>query len=391
MGWNSEHNMVIAHIKRNYLRLTETFIFAFLNHARRHTPLVFTDIYWNADAFPVSCHYLIEAEAYLALKSQTGGRFDAAFFPELDYPNCFEQTIAKYDIPLLHAHFGEAGISALALKKKLGLPLITSFYGIDASKLLRIDKLAKPFTKLFNEGDLFLALGNDMRDRLSHAGCPAEKIRIQHLGVDTERIRYKVRFWPNNDRIVLLYCGRLVAKKGILDLLQAFAAIANKWPQLELRIVGNGPLRTQLKKATHTLNLHHRIKILGALPHADTLREMQNAHMFAMPSLTAPNGDMEGTPTVLLEAQASGLPVISTSHADIPEVVRDTKTGFLVPERDIAALSERVDHLMHHPDLWPQIGAQGRKHIETHYNIRTESARLEETYRACLDTVPNAS
>jgi colanic acid/amylovoran biosynthesis glycosyltransferase len=241
------------------------------------------------------------------------------------------------------------------------------------------------FKRLFREGDLFLALGRDMADRLRAAGCPEEKVRIQHLAVDVERIAFRPRQWPGDgERVVVLYCGRLVEKKGILCALEAFARLAGRWKDLEFRVVGGGPLRPAVEQAVRRMDLQDRVVLRGALPHAEAMKEMRDAHLFILPSLTAPDGDMEGTPTVLMEAQASGLPVVSTHHADIPEVALDGETGFLVPERDSQALAERLGHLLRHPDIWPDFGRAGRRHVEQRYNIHREAPKLEALYAGLI-------
>lgn len=371
-------------MKRRYLGLTETFIYAYLVNAQRFSPFVFTDVARNLVSFPIACSYLIKQSEIEMLKRHMGMQFTPfirAFFRKLDYPDCFERFIRERGIGLLHAHFGEAGCSALRLKRRVGISLVTTFYGVDASRLLRTPGMQEALKRLFLEGDLFLALGEDMARRLRAAGCPAEKVRIQHLGVDVEQIAFRPRGWPgNSERVALLTCGRLVEKKGVLDAIEAFARLADRWKNLDFRIVGGGPLRPAVEQAVRRMNLQDRVVLRGALPHAEALEEMQKAHLFLLPSLTASDGDMEGTPTVLLEAQASGVPVVSTYHADIPEVVLDGETGFLVPERDSRALAGRLDHLLRHPDIWPDVGQAGRRHIEQHYNIHREVPKLEAIY-----------
>ncbi len=378
----------VGHLKINYLALTETFIYAYLMNARRFDPLVLTDVACNLSLFPIACSYLITQKEIEELRRSMGARsvpFLRVFMDTLDYPNCFERFIREQGIGLLHAHFGVAGCRAVRLKRRVGIPLVTTFYGVDASRHLRAPEKQEALRRLFREGDLFLALGGDMVGRLRAAGCPEEKIRIQRLGVDVEQIAFRPRQWPEDDRrVVLLYCGRLVEKKGILYALEAFARLADRWKNLEFRIVGGGLLRPAVERAVRRMNLQDRVVLRGVLPHAEALKEMQNAHLFVLPSLTAPDGDMEGTPTVLLEAQASGMPVVSTYHADIPEVVLDGETGFLAPERDSRVLADRLSYLLENPDRWPEIGLAGRRHIERRYNIHREVQNLEKTYADLL-------
>ena len=374
----------VGHLVRHYLPRSQTFIHTFLAHSRKFRPLVLTDVVQNLSAFPVLCVRLIEQEELDGFRRRLGHRF-RAFMHALDYPNCFEDIIREDDIPLLHAHFGPMGYHALGLKRRLKLPLITSFHGYDASAMFRQAGWQRAFNRLFREGDLFLVVGTQMADRLCSFGCPRAKIRVQHVGIDLDRIPFRAREWPGAGcEVVLLYCGRLVEKKGVLDALLAFARVADRWKKLVFRIVGDGPLREVLKKAVQDLRLQSRVVLCGALSHGETLREMQQAHLFILPSAQAPDGDMEGAPVVLMEAQAAGLPVISTRHADIPEVVLEGKTGFLAPEYDTRALAACLETLLSHPDTWADMGRLGRLHVEQHYNIQKEIVHIEAEYADLL-------
>ena len=377
-------NAEVAHLRRHFLPLTETFIYTLLANARRFRPFVFTEVLDNHHRFPIPCAYLIKHQHLRKLRHEMGDgfrNFRRVFFGSLNYPNCFERRIRQRNTRLLHAHFGTEGCSALRLKQRLELPLVTSFHGFDASRMLRQRRWREALKRLFGEGDAFTVVGKDMAARLAEAGCPHDKIRVQHVGIDLDGIPFGPHpVTPEGGRIGLLFCGRLVEKKGVLHALLAFARLADKWPDLVLRIVGDGPLRPKLKEVVRHLNLGDRVQMLGAIPHKRVLREMQRAHIFVLPSVTAADGDMEGAPVVLMEAQAAGLPVVSTRHADIPEVVVDGQSGFLVAEHDNAALVDRIDYLLEHREHWPEIGAAGRRHIERHYSISGQVESAEELY-----------
>lgn len=368
----------VGHLIRHYLRLTQTFIQSYFTHANMHYPQVLTDVIHPQAAGGTACVYLID-EQELSRMSPPDVRF---FLSELDYPNCFENLIGEYNLQVLHAHFGAVGCCSLKLKKQTQLPLVSSFYGIDASQQLRSSSFQQPYLRLFDRVDAIVALGTNMADRLCAAGCSERKIHIVHLGVDLQNISFYKRKDPEGDApTVLLYCGRLVEKKGIWDALNAFVRVADQWPNLIFRIAGEGPLGRQLAHTVQRMGLQQRVHILGAIPHSRVIAEMARAHIFILPSKVAKDGDMEGTPTVLLEAQASGLPVLSTHHADIPEVVLHGESGFLVPEGNREALAEKLELLLKHPDGWSGFGKAGRDHVETHYNIRTEIKKLELLYR----------
>jgi colanic acid/amylovoran biosynthesis glycosyltransferase len=224
-----------------------------------------------------------------------------------------------------------------------------------------------------------------MKRALMEIGCSSEKIVIQHIGADTEKINFKERAFPSDGKIVILCCGRFVEKKGLIYALQALQLLISKNPQIELRIIGDGVLRNSIVSFIKENNLSPYIHLLGFQPHRVFVEELKKAHIYIQPSVTAQNGDNEGgAPTTLLEAQAAGVPVLSTYHADIPEVVADGKSGFLVPERDAHALAERLEYLIDHPEEWSTMGREGRRHVEMNYNICKAANNLENIYDALI-------
>jgi colanic acid/amylovoran biosynthesis glycosyltransferase len=169
-----------------------------------------------------------------------------------------------------------------------------------------------------------------------------------------------------------------VEKKGIPFAIEAFARTKNKYPQTRLKIIGDGYLKDTIEELIRQCDLQDRATLVGF--HTQVKEEMANADIFILPSHTSKRGDKEGTPMVLMEAQAMGLPVISTFHAGIPEVVIDGETGFLVKEKDVDALADRLAYLLDHPELRLEMGKRGRAHIEKHYNARDEITHIERLY-----------
>jgi len=368
----------IAHLVQGYLQPTETFIHTALAHSTAFSPVVFTDVARNLEAFPITC---VSAPNPETEADETGRTGRSRLRRALDYPYCHAHEIRRRGAALLHAHFGPVGYQALRLRADLALPLVVSFYGFDASQLPRTPVWRDHLAKLFREGDRFLALGRDMANRLQALGCPSHKVLIHHVGVDPDRIPFAPRQWPGEEEQVrLLFCGRLVEKKGVLHAVTAFARVADRWRSLVLNVVGDGPMRGELHRVVRGLDLEGRVRILGALSYEEMLDEMARAHLFVLPSVTAADGDMEGTPMVLMEAQASGLPVLSTRHADIPEVVPHGESGYLVAESDTESLADCMRCLLSHPDSWPTFGQAGRRHVERHYNVHRLARELDVIY-----------
>lgn len=288
----------------------------------------------------------------------------------------------EYDI--IHCHFGTNGPIGVLLKE-MGVKgkIVTTFYGLDMSVLPKIENWHTTYKKLFREGDLFLVEGSHMRQELTKIGCPANKIRIQHIMVDRSNIAFRKRELKTIDeKFVMMFCGRFVEKKGLIYGLKALELLLPKYPNLEWRIIGNGELMPEIQQYIETHNLEKWVVLLGYQPHRVFIEECQNADILLQPSVVAENGDCEGgAPTVLLEAQASGLPIVATHHADIPEVVADGKSGLLAKERNVEDLANKIEYLLTQPELRVEMGQFGQRHIESNYSIQSEIRKLENLYR----------
>lgn len=287
---------------------------------------------------------------------------------------------------LLHAHFGVEGVYALPLARKLGVPLITTFHGFDATTstnaLLRSGSpswinYACFRRQLAQEGDLFLCVSEYIRQRVIELGFPEKRTHVHYIGIDTQALQPRR---AEEENPVVLHVARLVEKKGTEYLIRAFAHVAAQIPEVELVIVGEGPLRAPLETLAKSLRIEERIRFLGAKPHADVLSLIRKAAMLVLPSVTARSGDTEGLGMVLLEAAAQGVPIIGTRHGGIPEAVDDTKTGYLVPERDSNLLAERMHVLLKNSTLRHDMGREARRMCETRFNIQDQSKKLESYY-----------
>ena len=287
----------------------------------------------------------------------------------------------KFDI--IHCHFGPNGIIGAYLKE-IGISgkLITTFHGYDMSVFI-VNNSNNIYKKLFFKGDLFLPISNYWKRKLIRLGCNEKKIIVHRTGINLEKFNFFERRKQSGEPIKILTIGRLVEKKGHEYAIRAIAKIIqeNKNINIEYIIAGDGPLKNKLESLVLKLGIKNYIKFLGAVEQDEVLALYQQAHIFVLPSITARNGDQEGIPVVLMEAQATGLPIISTYHTGIPEVVVDGKTGFLVPEEDVDALAERLEYLIEHPELWPDMGHAGRKFVEEKYDIKRLNQNLVEIYQ----------
>jgi colanic acid/amylovoran biosynthesis glycosyltransferase len=175
-------------------------------------------------------------------------------------------------------------------------------------------------------------------------------------------------------------------KKGLGYGLEAFARLAQRRRgQVQLTIIGDGPLKDELRELATRMKVMPFIRWLGYQPHEVFLREAAACHLYMAPSVVAADGDTEGgAPVSIIEAQATGLPVLATTHADIPEVTLPGVSAFLVPERDVDALEERLEFLLDHPECWAEMGMAGRAHVHREFDSLSQGKRLEGLYRRIM-------
>lgn len=294
--------------------------------------------------------------------------------------NCITHYGKPFDVKLLHAHFGHAGVSALNLKSIKKIPLITSFYGFDLGSDKK--RLSPYYRSLSMFGDLFLALSNDMANDLVELGFPSNKIIVHKLGIDLNSFTPLPQSITKN-KFVFLTVATFNERKGIHYTIQAFKAFKEQLNtnSCELRIIGDGPYRDKLYEyARGERDIVFVNNFIAANPRDLIKSEMQLCDVFMLNSITLPNADKEGTPIVLMEAQACGKPCISSLHAGIPEVVIDGETGFLCSERSVSQISDAMLTLYTNSEKRRIFGINARKHIAHNYNNADQILLLKKIY-----------
>lgn len=290
------------------------------------------------------------------------------------------KIVASEQVQMVHAHFGPDAVDLLNVPALRDLPMVCSFYGYDASSLARDPAWRRHYERLFAHGAAFIVEGSCMKGRLVALGCPEEKIRVIRIGVNPGRYRFQERKFDNRP-VRLLFCGRFVEKKGLLLALAAIRRLGLGAREIEFRIIGDGELKPQIYNYVHENRMDETVRFLGFLPHEKVIQEIETCDILFQPSVTAANGDSEGgAPTVLLEAQAAGVPIVSTRHADIPEIVLEGKSALLAREGDVDDIAAVLDAMLNERCHWNEMGAAGRAHVEQNHDIRKLSAQLEELY-----------
>lgn len=288
------------------------------------------------------------------------------------------------DFDIVHCHFGPNGVIGSFLRDQgMRGKLLASFHGHDAGSYPAVAGRSV-YRRLFANADALTANTAFLRERVVELGCRRSKILIIPSAIRADRLNYRPRTVQPGRPVRLLSVGRLVEKKGYEYAIRAFASLAREFDSLEYMIVGEGPLHGRLAGLASELGVADRVEFMGAFGQDRMPGLYDSAHIFVLASVTSGRGDHEGQALVLQEAQAAGLPVVSTLHNGIPEGVLDGVSGFLVPERDAGALADRLADLLRHPELWPELGRAGRDFVTNRYDNPVITRRLVGIYEALL-------
>jgi len=294
----------------------------------------------------------------------------------------FVKELRSLQPQLIHAHFGADGLRALPLAKKLHLPLIVSFHGSDATAT-QVKNVAVPYghrrylankSRLQQYASQVIAVSEFVKSKLLMQGYAEEQVKVHYIGVDTKMFSPKT----GESEPIVLFVGRLVERKGVGYLIRAMAAIQNELPNLELVVIGDGPLRSELEALANASLRKYRF--LGAQTPEAVRNWMSVARIFAAPSVKVKSGEEEGFGIVFIEAQAMEKPVVSFDSGGIGEAVEHGVTGFLAQERDWHGLAEYIALLARDLDLRRKMGLAGRARVLRLFDLETQTELLEEMY-----------
>lgn len=293
--------------------------------------------------------------------------------------------VGKEPYDIIHCQFGTLALMTIAMREIGAIKgkLVTSFRGYDISEFVQRygDDV---YNRLFATGDFFLTNCNYFKNRLINLGCDRSKLIVLGSGIDCSKFVYTARTMPANGRVQIVTTGRLVEKKGIEYCIRAIAKLAKIHPNIEYKIIGDGPLKAQLQQLINSLGINDKVKMLGWQRQQEVIDILSRTHIFMATSVTASDGNQDAPVNTLKEAMAMGIPVIGTLHGGIPELIEDGISGFLVPERDVDALADKLSLLVEQPQNWSNMGKAGRAYVKKHYDLNQLNDRLVEIYHQIL-------
>ena len=302
-----------------------------------------------------------------------------------------KKPLQDFKPDLVHSHFGNVGWVVLPEIKK-NIPHVVTFYGFDLSRLPQADSRWKNrYKQLFDQVAGVFCEGEHMAACIQDMGCIPEKIYVQRLGIRLDQISYRPRIWNGKKPLKILLAGTFTEKKGLPYAVSAIGLLARDI-DLQVTVIGdaraseeNQVEKQKIMQAVQDGGLAGKVTFLGYQPHSVFFDEAFKHDIFLSPSVTAQSGDTEGgAPVTIIEMAATGMPVVSTKHCDIPGVILDEQTGLLAEERDVEGLYERLRWFVDNPDKWQDMLEKGRKHLEAEFDAKKQGKKLAELYKKAV-------
>jgi glycosyltransferase involved in cell wall biosynthesis len=276
------------------------------------------------------------------------------------------KILKAHQVQAVLAEYGPCGAHQVDPCDAAGIPLIVHFHGYDAYRRGVLETYRSKYLRMFEAAAAIVAVSHDMEHQLGSLGAPVHKVHYNPCGIDLAQFRAsgEVAQAPT-----FLAVGRFVDKKGPQLTLAAFAQVVRQERAARLVMMGDGPLLGACQDLAGGLGIAEAVEFTGAAPHGHVAEIMGRARAFVQHSVRASDGDSEGTPVAVLEAQASGLPVVATRHAGIKDVIVEGETGFLVDEHDVDGMADHMLRLAGDASLAERLGRAGRRRVETHFGL----------------------
>jgi glycosyltransferase involved in cell wall biosynthesis len=357
----------VALFNTNFLPYSQTFVYEEIRQHARYRVEVFCRSRQLSERFPFTPVHVGGPLYGLTCRSPA---FDARF--------------RAVGFSLVHAHFGLGGVYARPFARRHRLPLVVTFHGYDVQLLSSPTRWLPQHLRYAIQGprvlrDMTLGLcaSGELKAMLQALGVSADRLRVYRLGVDLSR------FTPGTlaaNRCGVVMIGRFVEKKGFEYGLAAFAEVAREQPSLQLTLVGDGDRGPALHRLAAALGVTDRVTFTGPLPPDRVAALLAQSHVLLAPSVVDREGNRESGLIVVKEASASGAVPSGTLHGGIPEIIDDGETGYLVPERDTAAIADRLRLLVRNPGLRDRLGTNAREKMRREYDNVARVRDLEQHY-----------
>ena len=359
---------------------------------RRYRNSVFTEQLLNPGRFPF--------DPIVVMKKQVRPRPKGNFILRFWYKHVIKQwppprsitnapEYFPYNLPgllrelqpdLVHVYYGHKAVKYLAMLQSWDGPFIVSFHGVDVVKFTGEPNYVATLQCVFRQAQLILARSQSLLEGLKDLGCPPEKLRLNYTPVPLEAFPASIRTAPGDGCWRLVQACRLIPKKGLFTTLEALCLVVPHFPKLKFIVCGTGPVKDQFLKRRDELGLTQHVEVAGWMSQENLLAEYQSAHLFLHPSELTDTADQEGIPNSMLEAMATGLPVVATRHGGIPEAATHGLDSLLVPERSPQELGAAILTLLRDPVLLTRFSEAAAAAVRDRFGMEAGIARLEDCY-----------
>jgi colanic acid/amylovoran biosynthesis glycosyltransferase len=381
---SGQEKLMVLHSRPVWLELTETWILDQITSLPAGVrSAVVCDRLKNQDQLAgVQVYQLAAREAGRGWRSRLSG-----LFVRSQRASEVSAIADRISADVLHSHFADVGWMDSPAAWRASIPHVVSVYGYDVTQLPHESvRWRKRLRKLFASTAAVLCEGSAMADTVRRLGCAPDRLRVHHLGIRVGDFPFSPRHWKPGEPLRILVAGSFREKKGIPYAIEA-ASRLNAAVPVQLTVIGDSDRVQDAGEKARILDcvaaggFGHPVRMLGFQPHARLVEEAMGHHVFISSSVRADNGDREGgVPVTIIEMAATGMPVVSTRHCDVPEVIRHGQTGLLAEERDVEGLLVQLRRLMEQPEEWVRLVTSAREHIEQQYNAGVQAIRLAGLY-----------
>ncbi len=300
------------------------------------------------------------------------------------FPYDLVAILQRLKIDLVHVYYGHKAVKYWDMLHHWGGPYIVSFHGVDVSKFRDLPGYREKLQAVFHGARLVLARSRSLLEEVKALGCPEDKLRLNRTPIPLERFPEQVRQAPADGAWRLVQASRLIAKKGLFTTLKALQLVVPHFPRLKFTVCGQGPILEEFLATRDALGLKAHVEVLGWLNQEQLVAEYHQSHVFLHPSEMTASSDQEGIPNSMLEAMATGLPVVATQHGGIPEAITNGVEGILVPEKDAEALAEAVMRLLNDHEALQRMSQAAARSVRQNFGLVEQIAALEDCYEAAL-------
>lgn len=281
---------------------------------------------------------------------------------------------------LVHAYYGHKAVGYLPMLKEWGGPFVVSFHGVDVAKDMDKPEHVAAMREVLERAEFVMARSQSLLERVAALGCPAEKLRLNRTPIPMTHLQSAVRTPPADGEWRLVQACRLIAKKGLFTAIEAMQEVVKTYPKAKYLICGTGPQEARLREEIAKHGLSANVELLGWLSQEQLQAEYQRAHIFLHPSELTKDSDQEGIPNSMLEAMATGLPVVATQHGGIPEAVTHERDGLLVPEKNHTELARAILQVLGAPAMLADLSAEAARSVRANFEAGVQIAKMEDVY-----------